>query len=136
MFIFDTDALTHLHKGNAKILDRLKQAGTNQFAITIVTKAEILRGRIDFLLKASDGTALERAQRFFIESENLLAQLSVIGFTPDSVAKFEELRQNAKYRKIGRNDLLIASICLVNRALLVTRNTKHFEQFQHLQVEN
>jgi tRNA(fMet)-specific endonuclease VapC len=38
--------------------------------------------------------------------------------------------------KIGRADMLIASIYLANRAVLVTRNVKHFKQFPDLNVEN
>ncbi len=114
----------------------MAQAADFEFAITIVTKAEILRGRIEFLLKAEDGKALEIAQRFFIESENLLEQIPLVKFDSNSIAKFDELKTNSKFRKIGRNDLLIASICLSNSAVLVTRNTKHFKQFPNLAVEN
>lgn len=136
MHILDTDSLTHLQKGNENIKRRLAEAADFEFAITIVTKAEILRGRIEFLLKANDADSLARAQKIFIESENLLEQIPLVKFDNNSLAKFDELRQNSKFRKIGRNDLLIASICLSNRAVLVTRNTKHFRQFPNLDVVN
>ena len=135
MHILDTDTLTHLHKGNEKVKLRLSKAADFEFGITVVTKAEILRGRIEFLLKANDGIALERAQGYLIESENLLAQIPTIYFDKKSLDRFDELRQNSKFRKIGRNDLLIAGICLANRAVLVTRNVKHFKQFPNLEVE-
>ncbi len=136
MHILDTDTLTHLQKGNEKVKERLENANDFEFAITIITKAEILRGRIEFLLKAEDAIALEKAQRFLIESEKLLEQIPTIGFDNNSLSKFEELKQNSKLRKIGRADLLIASICLASRAVLVTRNLKHFKQFPNLKVEN
>ena len=136
MHILDTDALTHLQKGNEKVKARLESANDYEFAVTIVTKAEILRGRIEFLLKAEDSTALEKAQRFFIEREKLLEQIPTIGFDSEALKKFDEFRNNSKFRKIGRADLLIASICLSNRAVLVTRNVKHFNQFPNLKVEN
>jgi predicted nucleic acid-binding protein len=41
-----------------------------------------------------------------------------------------------KLKKIGRSDLLIASITLANDAILVTRNLRHFRQVPHLQAEN
>jgi tRNA(fMet)-specific endonuclease VapC len=72
MHILDTDTLTHLQKGNEKVKLRLLQANDFEFAITIITKAEILRGRIEFLLKADNADTLVRAQRFLLESENLL----------------------------------------------------------------
>lgn len=136
MRILDTDTLTCLQKGNEKVKARLDSANDFAFAITIVTKAEILRGRIEFLLKAEDSTALEKAQRFYIESEKLLEQIPVVGFDAEALKMFDELRQSSKYRKIGRADLLIASICLSNRAVLVTRNVRHFNQFPNLKVEN
>ncbi len=136
MHILDTDTLTHLQKGNEKVKARLESANDYEFATTIITKAEILRGRIEFLLKAEDSIALEKAQRFLIESEKLLEQIPIVAFDDDSLKKFDEFRQNSKFRKIGRADLLIASICLANRAVLVTRNVKHFKQFPSLNVEN
>lgn len=136
MHILDTDTLTHLQKGNENVKRRLAEAADFEFAITIVTKAEILRGRIEFLLKANDGKSLARAQKFLIECENLLEQIPLVKFNSDSLAKFDELSQNSKYRKIGRNDLLIASICLSKRAVLVTRNIKHFKQLPNLEVVN
>lgn len=137
MHILDTDTFTHLQKKNQNVLEKLERTEKYDLVgVTIITKAEVLRGRIEFLLKANDAIALEKAQRFFIESENLLAQISTIGFEKDSLAKFDELRQNSKFRKIGRADLLIASICLANRAVLITRNVKHFTQFPNLEVEN
>lgn len=136
MHILDTDTLTHLHKGNEKVKLRLAKAFDFNFGITIITKVEILRGRIEFLLKSHDAIALEKAQRYLIESENLLAQIVTIYLDNESLSKFDELRQNSKFRKIGRADLLIASICLANRAVLITRNVKHFSQFPNLEVEN
>ncbi|MGH9677814.1 MAG: type II toxin-antitoxin system VapC family toxin, partial [Candidatus Acidiferrum sp.] len=45
-------------------------------------------------------------------------------------------RQDRKFRKIGRADLLIAAITLANRATLVTRNLRHFRVIGGLRVEN
>jgi tRNA(fMet)-specific endonuclease VapC len=136
MYILDTDTLTHLQKGDESVKARLENANDYEFAITIVTKAEILRGRIEFLLKAENAMLLEKAQRFFIESEKLLEQIPFITFDFDSLKIFDEFRQSSKFRKIGRADLLIASLCLANRAVLVTRNIKHFNQFPNLKLEN
>ncbi len=136
MHILDTDITSLLQRGNEKVTKRLAVAKDYDFGVTIVTRTEILRGRYDFLLKAENSDSLEKAQRYLIESENLLAQLLTVYFDFESLAKFDEFRQNSKYRKIGRADMLIASICLANRAVLVTRNVKHFKQFPNLNVEN
>jgi tRNA(fMet)-specific endonuclease VapC len=39
-------------------------------------------------------------------------------------------------RKIGRADLLISSIALTHRAVLVTRNIRHFRQVPDLKLIN
>ena len=103
MHILDTDTLTHLQKGNERVKMRLAAAKDYEFGITIVTRAEILRGRIEFFLKAGDAAELEKAQKYLLESENLLEQIPTIKFDAESFEKFDELRQIAKLRKIGRN---------------------------------
>lgn len=134
MHILDTDTFTHIQRINQNVLRQLEQ--NDLVGITLITKGEILRGRIDYLLKAENSEKLEKAQKLFFESEKLIAQFPIISFNQRSLEKFDEFRQNSKYRKIGRADLLIASICLANRAVLVTRNVKHFTQFPNLEVEN
>jgi tRNA(fMet)-specific endonuclease VapC len=49
---------------------------------------------------------------------------------------FDRLRENRRLRKIGRADLLIASIVMANRAVLVTRNRRHFGLVPGLSVED
>ncbi len=136
MHILDTDTLSLFQRGNENVKIRLATAKDYEFGITIITKAEILRGRYEFLLKAENSDNLAKAQKWLAESENLLAQIPIVYFDLESLKNFDELKQNSKYRKIGRADMLIASICLANRAVLVTRNVKHFNQFPNLEVEN
>ncbi|HVA45996.1 MAG TPA: type II toxin-antitoxin system VapC family toxin [Pirellulales bacterium] len=71
-------------------------------------------------------------------SEALLADLHIVPATSDAADEFERLRlrRQRKLKKIGRRDLLIASIALAHRAKLITRNLKHFRQIDGLTVEN
>ncbi|MFM7793627.1 MAG: type II toxin-antitoxin system VapC family toxin, partial [Microcystis panniformis] len=134
--LLDTDTLTHLHSGNTNVINRLENLQDEEVAITIVTKLEILRGRIDYLLKAFSGSDLLKAQELFSRSETLLNQLPVILIDPNAANQFDRLQDISKFRKIGRSDLLIASIALANQARLVTRNLRHFRQIPHLFLEN
>jgi tRNA(fMet)-specific endonuclease VapC len=136
MYLLDTDTLTDLHAGNTNVINRLESLQYEEVAITIVTKVEILRGRIDYLLKAFSGRYLLKAQELFYRSETLLNQLPVILIDPDAANQFDRLQGISKFRKIGRSDLLIASIALANQATLVTRNLRHFRQIPHLFLEN
>ena len=69
-------------------------------------------------------------------SEELLAQILVVPFSEAAADQFDRLRAITKLRKIGRTDLLIASIALAHRATLVTRNLRHFKQVPGLTVTN
>jgi hypothetical protein len=67
----------------------------------------------------------------------VIERLLVISYMVSSVEpQFDSLRKVSKFRKIGRADLLIASISLAHQATLVTRNLRHFRQISHLSLEN
>ena len=136
MYLLDTDTLTHLYRGNSNVVRQLKAVEDVDVGITIVTKVEILRGRIDYLLKAETGANLLKAQELLFRTEELLSQLLIVPMSQTASLEFDRLRTISKYRKIGRADLLIASITLANRAILVTRNQRHFKQIPGLPVEN
>jgi tRNA(fMet)-specific endonuclease VapC len=136
MYLLDTDTLTHLHGGNSNVVDRLKSIVDAEVAVTIITKVEILRGRIDYLLKAETGANLLKAQELLFRTEELLLDLPIVPMNQAASIEFDRLRSVSKFRKIGRADLLIASITIANRATLVTRNLRHFKQIPGLRVEN
>jgi tRNA(fMet)-specific endonuclease VapC len=136
MYLLDTDTLTHLHVGNANVIEHLKSAIDVEVGITIITKVEVLRGRIDYLIKAESGESLIKAQELLFRTEELLNDLLIVPIDRAASIEFDRLRDASKFRKIGRADLLIASITLANRATLVTRNLRHFKQIPGLKVEN
>jgi predicted nucleic acid-binding protein len=61
-------------------------------------------------------------------------ELPVLPFDLSSSETFERLR--SAHRKIGRMDLKIASIRLVNDLLLLTRNLSDFRDPPGLRIEN
>ncbi|RLC07643.1 MAG: type II toxin-antitoxin system VapC family toxin [Deltaproteobacteria bacterium] len=136
MHILDTDTLTHLHAGNPNVIRNLEKLGDPDVKITIITKIELLRGRSEFLIKASDRNQLVRAQKLFDRTEELLCQIPILPMDENSAIKFEALKKIKKLRKIGRKDILIASMALAHRAVLVTRNLRHFRQVPDLTVIN
>jgi tRNA(fMet)-specific endonuclease VapC len=105
-------------------------------ATTVITQAEVLRARYEFLLKARDGRELLRAQQWLDRSESLLADFRIVPIDAGVSARFDRLRSQKKLKKIGRADLLIASIALTHEATLVSRNLKDFRQVAGLRVEN
>jgi tRNA(fMet)-specific endonuclease VapC len=97
---------------------------------------EILRGRYDAVLKAANGKELALAQEKLSRSQALLEDCHIVAIEKFATAEFDMLLQHKKLHKIGRADLLIASIALARRDTLVTRNLKHFQQVPRLKVEN
>jgi tRNA(fMet)-specific endonuclease VapC len=136
MHILDTDTLTHLHAGHREVVAHLQKLEDPDIGTSIITKIELLRGRFDFVLKAANGKQLLKAQYWLKRTEELLEQIIILPIDENAAAVFEHLRASRKYRKIGRTDLLIASIALAYPATLVTRNESHFRQIPHLHVTN
>jgi tRNA(fMet)-specific endonuclease VapC len=136
MYLLDTDTITHLYFGNSNVINRLTSLEDAEVGITIITKVEVLRGRVDYILKAETGEGLLKAQELFFRTEEFLSDLLIVPINQPASAEFDRLRETSKFRKIGRADLLIASIALVNRATLVTRNSRHFKQIPGLSIEN
>jgi tRNA(fMet)-specific endonuclease VapC len=136
MHFLDTDTLTYLHAGHPRVIERLRELADPDVGTTIITKIEILRGRFDFMLKAATGAELLRAQQLLARTEELLAQIIIVPLDETAAVQFDRLRAVKGLRKIGRADLLIASIALAHRATLVTRNVRHFRKVPGLTVTN
>lgn len=136
MYLLDTDTLSHLHRGHPRVIDRLNRITDPHVGTTIITRIELLRGRFDYVLKAATSTELLRAQQLLARTEELLEQITITAFDKNAATHFDRLRKVKSLKKIGRADLLIASIALANRAILVTRNLRHFRKVPGLKIEN
>jgi tRNA(fMet)-specific endonuclease VapC len=135
MYLLDTDTLSALHRDNPYVIAHVAQADT-KVATTIITRIEILRGRIEFVRKAATGAEVLRAQQWLNRSEELLGLLEIVPFDEVAAKLFDGLRTAPGLGKIGRADLLIASIALAQRATLVTRNLRDFQAVPRLSVQN
>jgi tRNA(fMet)-specific endonuclease VapC len=136
MYLLDSDILSLLHAGHERVGRRREDVDPADVATTIVTKAEILRARCEFLLKAADPEQLFRAQYWLEQSEDLLRSLKVLPLDRRAVEEFERLRSHRELKQIGTRDLLIAAMALASRATLVTRNLRHFRPIPGLRLEN
>src|SRR5436305_13341461 len=135
MKVLDSDTLTLLLTGQPKVVERRGQEA-DEIALTIINRIETLQGRFATVLKAADGAELQRGQQRLDQAERDLAAFRILPITDAVAAEFDRLRDNRNLKNIGRRDLLIAAITVVNKATLVTRNLKHFRQVPGLQVEN
>jgi tRNA(fMet)-specific endonuclease VapC len=135
MFVLDTDTLSLLMHGHARMTERTRTAEA-EVVITVISRIEILQGRFASVLTAEDGEKLLRAQERLDRTDIYLRGVRVLPVEGMASAEFDKLRANRKLKKIGRADLLIAAIALAHRATVVTRNLRHFRQVPNLRVEN
>jgi predicted nucleic acid-binding protein len=135
--LLDTDvftfALLDRHGIRQRILDEQR---SGEVSIAIVTRIEVLQGRFASIVKAADGTQLQAAIQRLHQTERFLDAFPVLDFDSNALQLFDRFRRERKYRKIGRNDLLIACLALARQASLVTRNVKDFQVIPGLQIAN
>jgi tRNA(fMet)-specific endonuclease VapC len=137
MLILDTDIVSLLHAGNPRITGRVDQTRESEdIAITIITRVEVLRGRIEYLLKADTSAQFLKARRLLLVSEERLDELPLLFLNEAALERFAALRQAKGTRSIGRSDLLIAAIALALDASVATRNMKHFSKVPMLRLVN
>lgn len=135
MKLIDTDILTLLFVGKPEVLARW-HASTLTEAITVVTRAEMLSGRLNALLTEATPEKILEGQERLRRTEEFLARFSVVPLDAAAVTRFAELRRTKGCRNIGVPDLLNAAIALTLDATLVTRNTKHYATVPGLKLEN
>jgi tRNA(fMet)-specific endonuclease VapC len=138
MHLLDTDIATLAYFGrNEKVRIRCESFPKNDtLALTIVTWAEILRGRCDALTKADGPSEWLEAELRLRMTEDWFEGFPIIGIG-SAAEHLERLLKNRKLRfKGGRADMLVACIALANDATLVTRNTKDFAGIPNLKLEN
>ena len=138
-YVLDTDHLTLLQRAQPELIQRMSNVSTNEVGITVVSIEESVRGWLSEVRKASQ-VSQSQAKRLNIVYDNLrdvvqfLSRFQALSFTESAFTQFVELRKQGI--RIGTQDLRIASICLVDGLILLTRNTKDFAQIPNLTLEN
>lgn len=137
MIVLDSDIVTLLSYGQTdKLQQRMASVqGSEELAVTIITRMEILRGRFDGIMKAANEDELLKAMDRFRASRDLLNSLRLLEISDAAGQHFKQMMK-AKKRPKRRGDMLIACITLAHDALLVTRNIKDYKDVPGLRVEN
>lgn len=137
MYILDTDHVSILERNgkNAEFLKlKLKNINSQKIAVTIIAYQEQIQGWLSLINKSKNiNEQVNIYQRLKKQLTNY-CQILIIDFDEKAAEEFEKLRK--KYRNIGTMDLKIASIVIVNKAVLLTRNTSDFGQIKDLLIEN
>ncbi len=137
MIVLDTDHLSLLDRDNlagATLATRLSESADKAVFVSIVTYEEQSRGWLAFLSKAKTPDKTVEAYRRLRRHIETYVEIPIVDFDLDSATRFSALRKSGV--RIGTMDLRIAAICLVNDALLLTRNISDFRQVPGLRTED
>lgn len=122
MIVADTDVLIDFLRGKGSAERVALELGTGAFATTAMTAFELSAGA--FSTKQRQGV------------DTLLAAMKILPFTEEDALLAAGIRQEleAKGEEIGMADSMIAAICKSHGSILLTRNRKHFERIDGLQL--
>jgi len=138
-YVLDTDHLTLLQHAQPELIRRISQVKTDEIGLTVISIEESVRGWLSEVRDASRG-GQSQARKLHIAYDNLrdvvqfLSRFQAVSFTESASTQFADLRRQGV--RIGTQDLRIASICLVNGLILLTRNAKDFSQVPNLAIED
>ncbi|MDE1863576.1 MAG: type II toxin-antitoxin system VapC family toxin [Thaumarchaeota archaeon] len=128
MTCFDTDFLVACLHNEPQAIEKLENMQTGQdgsATTTTVNAAELWKGAFRAKDKENEITKVR----------HLLDLLELITLDLDSARLAGELDASTRSKTVGESDLFIASIALVNKQVLITRNKKHFMRIPGLRVE-
>jgi tRNA(fMet)-specific endonuclease VapC len=100
IYLLDTDVFTLAHRGSRGLRERIDaEWASSEVVVSLITRIEVLRGRLDSVLKAADGAALVRSQDVLRSSEAFLANFRVLSFDAAAAGSSTD---SAKTRKPER----------------------------------
>jgi tRNA(fMet)-specific endonuclease VapC len=137
MILLDTDHLSvftdERDPRHGPLNERLEAAG-EQVACTIVSVEEVLRGWLAIIHRLRDVHRQVPAYVRLGQLFDVLSDWEIVPFDARAADQFAGLRRQRI--RIGTMDLKIASIALVNDALLVTANLRDYSVVPGLRCEN
>ena len=127
MYCLDSSTVIEYLKGNIGIKSQLDKVDSTNIYITTITLCELFKGAyLSFNIEKN----LSRVNSLF-------DYFNILEFDYNSAEiygqKYSELKKSGKLTQDF--DLIIASICIANNLILITRNKKHFENIKGLAVE-
>lgn len=128
-YLLDTNICIHYLKGQFEIDRKIIQVGIDNCYISVITLAELQYG--------VENSATHKQSANQTALDNLVGGLQVMPLE-SCVKYFAEVKSYLKKQgqMIDNFDLLIASTAIAHGMILVTRNTKHFELIEGIQLEN
>ena len=128
-YLLDTSVCVELIRGKrARLLKRMAERPTSDFAISSITLAELQYG--------AEKSGRPPHQRQTLET--FLLAIAVIDFDSEAAAAYGKMRVplEAAGTPIGALDTLIAAHALSRNLILLTHNLREFKRVRGLKVED
>lgn len=129
MFLLDSCVCIDFLRGNLKKgYDLMCKSDPRLFKIPSVVQAELLLGAA----KSNNPDT----NRFFVEQ--FLLPFDILPFDSRCAREYASIRSylEKEGKKIGPNDLMIASIARVHNAVLITHNMREFKRVPGIELED
>jgi tRNA(fMet)-specific endonuclease VapC len=138
MILLDTDHLTILSypegQKSARLTARMQAAGDQTFATTVVNVEEQMRGWLAEINRWRQIPKQVPAYKRLAALFKFFSNWEIADFDRRAADQCEHLRKQRL--RIGTQDLKVASIALVQNALLLSANLRDFRLVPGLSVEN
>lgn len=129
LYTLDTNVVSAIISGRTSVTERVKRVLRNGHVITLnaICYYETSRG----LFRAEH----QRKRQLF---EMLVDEHHILPLDTDVLDEAAQIYRNLREqgRLIEDADILVAAIARFHRAILVTRNVKHFARIEQLDIEN
>lgn len=136
-YILDTDHISLLQQFHPLIRQRVKTIQPQNIGITVVKIEEQMRAWLNAIRQASQGSQSEKLMPAYAGVRNsviFFKPFDILEFTEEANNRYRDLRR--QLRRLGTQDLRIASIVLSVNGILVTRNHRDFSQIPDLVWED
>lgn len=132
-YLIDTDIWSLWVLRSQPVTDTASKHSADDMSISIVTVTEVFEGWTKRIKHAPHGK-LVGFYASMLRSFISMRQIAVIPFSDEALHHYQHLRLHYK----GRDpfDLQIAAIALSRKLILVTNNTKDYEDIDGLKLEN
>ena len=129
MIFVDTNIISYYLNSNQNVVDNFLRLFDREIKLctTVINIYELYKG-----LRWKKNKKSEK------ELEILLEYFSVYSFTNESISIASNIYADLRRKGITVQDadILIAAVVIANNGILVTNNTKHFKNIDHLKIEN
>ena len=125
-YLIDSDVLIDNLRQKARLDEKIVKLG----ATSIINLGELVYGAC----KSEDSSkALKVLENFLSE-----LQIEIISLDKETIYVFGKLKADLEHKgtRLEDFDLLIASVAIVNKLTLVTRNVNHFKRIKGLKLYN